>query len=149
MSEEKQRILKMLEEGKLTVEQAMALLERIESSPEASGSEAIAENLSDADTDATTPTTSFAMTNPFPGEKMLLIRVLSADGDKVNVNLPLNLVKGIIKATGKMPYISSEMEGVDINAMMETILAAIEADLAGRFVDVETVQGDKVVIEIT
>ncbi len=146
MSEEKQRILKMLEDGKLTADQAMALLESIGPDPKSTSSEKSVDG--GREMDDITKDDNAAMANPFPGERLLLIRVLSADGDKVRVNLPLNLVKGIIKATGKMPYINSEMEGIDINEMMDTVVAAIDQDITGRFVDVETVQGDKVVIEI-
>ncbi len=143
MSEEKQRILKMLEDGKLTAGQAMALLETLEPGDGTKGpgqpKQSVEELLKDDDG---------LMANPFPGERLLLIRVLSAEGDKVRVNLPLNLVKGIIKATGKMPYINSEMEGINLNEMMDTVVAAIDQDISGRFVDVETGNGDKVVIEI-
>lgn len=146
MSDEKLKILKMLEEGKLTAEQAATLLSAIteEKAPVVENlkntvnkdeleAKWLAENMND---------------NPFPGQKMLLIRVLSAEGDRVKVNLPLGFVKGIISATGKMPYINAEMEGVDVNALMETVVAAIDQDLTGRFVDVETGTGDRVLIEI-
>lgn len=152
MSEEKMKILRMLEEGKLTAEQTASLLASLnEEAPvpptnpnhpdgikggvsrEELNARWEAENMND---------------NPFPGQKIMLIRVLSGSGDRVKVNLPLNFVKGIIKATGKMPYIQADMEGVDVNAIMETVMAAIDQDLTGRFVDVETGEGDRIVIEI-
>ena len=83
------------------------------------------------------------------GEKFLQIRVLSVEGDKVKINLPINFVKGILKVTGKLPMIQADqLEGIDVPAMMETIMAAIESDLTGRLVDVESSKGDLVIVEI-
>ncbi len=146
MSDEKLKILKMLEDGKLTAEQAATLLSAI-TEPNTTAESATKVNINKVELEQKWETENMAE-NPFPGQKMLLIRVLSAEGDRVKVNLPLNFVKGIIKATGKMPYINAEMEGVDVNALMETIVAAIDQDLTGRFVDVETGTGDRIVIEI-
>lgn len=146
MSEEKLKILKMLEEGKITAEQAASLLSAItESAPASESTQKININKEELEKKWLAENMS---ENPFPGQKMLLIRVLSAEGDRVKVNLPLNFVKGIIKATGKMPYISAEMEGIDMNQLMETVVAAIDQDLTGRFVDVESGTGDRVVVEI-
>jgi len=84
-----------------------------------------------------------------PGQKMLQVRVLSENGDRVKVNLPLNFVRGILKATGKLPMIKEEhIEGVDMEQLMESITLAIDHDLNGRIVDVETAQGDLVIIDI-
>lgn len=146
MSDEKLKILKMLEEGKLTAEQAASLLGAI-AEPAPAVESTSKTNVSREELEQKWAAENMGE-NPFPGQKMLLIRVLSAEGDRVKVNLPLNFVKGIIKATGKMPYINAEMEGVDVNALMETIVAAIDQDLTGRFVDVETGTGDRIVIEI-
>lgn len=146
MSDEKLKILKMLEEGKLTAEQAASLLGAI-AEPAPAVESTTKTNVSREELEQKWAAENMGE-NPFPGQKMLLIRVLSAEGDRVKVNLPLNFVKGIIKATGKMPYINAEMEGVDVNALMETIVAAIDQDLTGRFVDVETGTGDRIVIEI-
>lgn len=143
MSDETLKILKMLEDGKLTAEQASSLLGALSEKTEDSTKSTVSKNELNERWEAENMND-----NPFPGQKILLIRVLSANSDRVKVNLPLNFVKGIIKATGKMPYLQTDMEGVDVNAIMETVMAAIEQDLTGRFVDVETGEGDRIVIEI-
>lgn len=143
MSDETLKILKMLEDGKLTAEQASSLLSALSEKTEDSTKSTVSKNELNERWEAENMND-----NPFPGQKILLIRVLSANSDRVKVNLPLNFVKGIIKATGKMPYLQTDMEGVDVNAIMETVMAAIEQDLTGRFVDVETGEGDRIVIEI-
>ena len=84
-----------------------------------------------------------------PGQRMLQMRVLSENGDKVKINLPLNFVKGILKVTGKIPMIKEEhIEGVDMQQLIESINMAIDHDLNGRIVDIETAKGDLVIVDI-
>lgn len=148
MKEEIARILKMVEEGKLSSEQASLLIEALKTTT-VEVEEVSAEESKDAK--PSFDRESF-MQNPMKtseGEKFLQVRILSADGDKVKINLPINFVKGILKVTGKLPMIQAEqLEGVDVPAMMETIVAAIESDLTGRLVDVESANGDLVIVEI-
>lgn len=150
MKEEISRILKMVEEGKLNSEQASMLIEALKNDNRENVVEAIYEEVSkeegpNFDKEA-------FMKNDFKGaegEKFLQIRVLSSDGDRVKINLPINFVKGILKVTGKLPMIHAEqLEGVDVAEMMDVIVAAIENDLTGRLVDVETANGDLVIVEI-
>lgn len=149
MNENILRILKMVEEKKITAEEATGLIAALQTEP------------STAPTQATTPT-SHSFNDGFdresfmrndvkaaPGEVFLQVRVLSADGDKVKINLPLNFVKAVLKLTGKLPMIQPEhLEGIDVNELMETITAAVDSDLKGRIVDVESANGDLVVVEI-
>lgn len=153
MSSEMMRILKMIEEGIVTAEEGAELMAA----------------LKDASTEekpfVATESPSQAKANPFenfdresflkndfkasPGEKFLQIRVLSAEGDKVKVNLPINFVRGILKVSGKLPMIQADqLEGINTAEMMETISQAIENDLSGRLIDVESVKGDLVIVEI-
>lgn len=146
MKEEIARVLKMVEEGKMTSEQAVQLIEALKiSTVEEEDTPNIKVETSSFDRE------SF-MRNDLkasPGEKFLQVRILSGENDKVKINLPLNFVKGVLKVTGKLPMIQVEqMEGVDVPAIMETIMAAIDSDLSGRLVDVETSKGDIVIIEI-
>lgn len=148
MNEEISRILKMVEEGKINAEQGSQLIQALSSdSSKAQMAEEKMEgsNLSDFDKE------SF-LKNDFkaaPGEKFLQVRVLSAEGDKVKINLPINFVKGILKVTGKLPMIQADqLEGIDVPELMETIAVAIDNDLTGRLVDVESVKGDLVIVEI-
>lgn len=148
MREEIERILKMVEEGKLNSEQASLLIDALKTT----GVEV--EEIDEQAQDEATPSfdrESFMQNTvkTSSGEKFLQIRVLSVEGDKVKINLPINFVKGILKVTGKLPMIQADqLEGIDVSAMMETIMAAIESDLTGRLVDVESGKGDLVIVEI-
>jgi hypothetical protein len=146
MKEEIARVLKMVEEGKMTSEQAVQLIEALKiSTVEEVETPNVKEEASGFDRE------SFLRNDlkASPGEKFLQIRILSGENDKVKINLPLNFVKGVLKVTGKLPMIQVEqMEGVDVPAIMETIMAAIDSDLTGRLVDVESSKGDLVIVEI-
>ena len=150
MKEEISRILKMVEEGKLNSEQASMLIEALKNDNRENVVEAVYEEVSKEE--GSNFDKEVFMRNDFKGaegEKFLQIRVLSSDGDRVKINLPINFVKGILKVTGKLPMIHAEqLEGVDVAEMMEVIVAAIENDLTGRLVDVETANGDLVIVEI-
>lgn len=143
MNEEVLRITKLLEEGKINAEQAAALISALQQQNTSGNDNAqqTAEKRAMLEEDMASA--------QIPGQKMLQVRVLSESGDKVKVNLPLNFVKGILKATGKLPMIQEElMEGVDMEQLMESITLAIDQDLNGRIVDVESAKGDIVIVDI-
>jgi transcriptional regulator with XRE-family HTH domain len=78
--------------------------------------------------------------------KMILrIRVLSEDGDKVNINLPLTLVRLMIEK-GVDPSIN----GKDISSFInwDELLTLIEQGVLGKLVDIDTGDGDKVEIYV-
>lgn len=81
-------------------------------------------------------------------DKTLKIRVVSAESDNVNVNLPIKLVKVVLAAghsiASKIPQ--SEQYVKDIN--IDLILEAIENELDGQIVDVKSANGDTVSIVI-
>lgn len=146
MNTEVLRITTLLEEGKITAEQAAALITALKS-----------ESAEPAEPVKTAPEmTAKRMqleqdmaSDQIPNQKMLQVRVLSGDGDRVKINLPLNFVKGILKVSGKLPMVKAEhMEGVDMEALMESINMAIDQDLGGRIVDIETATGDLVIVDI-
>ena len=147
MKEEIGRIIKMVEEGKINSEQASLLIEALKNNDNA-------EAFYEAQNIETAPAfdKEAFMKNDFKaseGEKFLQIRILSGDGDRVKINLPNNFVKGILKVTGKLPMIQADqLQGVDVAEMMDVITAAIENDLSGRLIDVETADGDLVIVEI-
>lgn len=146
MNEEVLRITKLLEEGKVNAEQAAALISALQQK-NTTGSESPGPAKHASEKRAMLEEDMVAA--QIPGQKMLQVRVLSENGDKVKVNLPLNFVKGILKATGKMPMLKEEhMEGVDMEQLMEAITIAIDQDLNGRIVDVESANGDIVIVDI-
>ncbi|HDN80118.1 MAG: hypothetical protein DRI61_06700 [Chloroflexi bacterium] len=122
MNEEKMRILKMLEEGKINAEEAARLLKALES---ARGEEEKA---------AKTRTAG----------RWFRIRVtdLHSGKQKVNVNIPLSLVNLGFSLGARF---SPKIEGVDLDQIWESIKAGAQ----GKIVDVEDEEdGERVEIYI-
>ncbi|MEH7353001.1 hypothetical protein V7150_05410 [Neobacillus drentensis] len=82
------------------------------------------------------------------GNKMLKIRVTSEKGDNVNVNLPINLVKAVLKVgtniAEKIPEASKYVKDINVDLLIE----AIENELDGQIVDITSANGDKVFVVI-
>ena len=121
VSEERLRILKMVEEGKLTPEDAARPLEALKTSE-----------------GRTKPSTGTGAT-----PRWLRIRITEGDGTRVNVNLPVRLVKVALK-------VAERYGGMDTEAT-EEIMAALEEAIAegesGRIVEVvDEEDGDRVEI---
>lgn len=125
MREANLRILKMVEEGKISADKASELIEAMEKQE-----------------------IKPVMLSETYKSKMLKIKVDSADGDKVNVNLPVTVISAVLKATGKLPIKVDGLEGIDINQVTATIVAAFENELVGEIVNVESADGDYVRIVI-
>ena len=72
------------------------------------------------------------------------IKVLSKDGDKVKVNIPLALAKAFVDSDAAMPQI----QGKDVlsNVDFKQIFALIEQGVIGKMVEVESGDGDFVEI---
>ncbi len=73
------------------------------------------------------------------------INVLSSDGDKVKVNLPLPLVK-VALDMGVTPKVDGKdvLKDIDINKIM----ALVEQGVIGKIVEIETKDGDFVEIVV-
>jgi hypothetical protein len=85
MNEERKKVLEMLAEGKISAGEAERLLETLESkATESSPQTALTETL-----------------NNLP--KYLFVKVDSVDGDKVNIRVPLKLIKAGIKLQALLP----------------------------------------------
>jgi len=128
MNEERKKILEMLADGKIKAEDAERLLDKLEAG---SGS---------------------APSEPHePGRprkiKWLLVRVDSNDGDKVNVRVPISLIRTGIKLGAILPKGASEriraagIDLSDLNSMADEELVEALADL---HVDVNSEDGDVV-----
>lgn len=147
MSNEIMRVLKMVEEGKISSEAGAKLIESIKNKEENAVVNIPQEvNIEEKKFELVQPENSIR----FPNERMLRIFVDSSDGDKVKVNLPIRIVKSMIKATGKIPNVNiNNMEGVNGEEVMDSISAAIDGDMVGQIVDIESSDGDivKIVIE--
>ena len=131
--EDKKRILKMIEEGKITAEEAIKLLDVLDSTEKCDGI-VKSEVVEDDD--------FFDLKNDGKGGKILFVRVKSDDGSKVKINIPLEFIK-IMGGIGSM--YSNEIEKYNID--IEKLMNAIDNGFVGRLVDVES-GNDKVVVEI-
>lgn len=75
---------------------------------------------------------------------LLRIRVYSAQGDTVNVNLPLSLVKMGIETGRQFPKESNLSPLHDVD--WESVLRMVESGVVGKLVEVESAAGDHVEI---
>ena len=118
----KERILQMVKDGIITVEEGLHLLEAL-----------------DPKANPQTPNTPKKPVN----ERMIRILVDSEDGERVRVNMPMSLVKLGIDINNKLNVggKSIDLGGVDLNA----ILAQIDSDLIdGELITVDGKDGEKV-----
>lgn len=79
--------------------------------------------------------------------KMILkINVISSDGDKVKVNLPLSIIKVCLDSNVDLPSIGGKntLNTIDFNQIFELI----EAGVVGKLVEVESNDGDIVNIYV-
>ena len=77
---------------------------------------------------------------------LLKINILSADGDKVKVNIPLAIIKLCIDAEMELPNINSKnsLKNIDFNQ----VFMLINAGVIGKLVEVESADGDTVSISV-
>ena len=75
---------------------------------------------------------------------LLKINVLSSDGDKVKVNLPISLIKLCIESGMDLPQINGKntLNNIDFNQ----IFMLIEAGVVGELISVESADGDTISI---
>ncbi len=105
---ERLQILKLVQEGKVTPDEATKLLQALEGK---GGESAVATG----------------------SGKLLRIRVTEGGGTKVNVNLPMSLVEAAV-AIGVKFVPEEELRGIDINALLE----AIRQGVTGKIVEVDS-----------
>lgn len=79
--------------------------------------------------------------------KMVLrIRITSSDGDKVNINIPLAILKVCIDSGMQMPQISGNKSLSEID--FKEIYNLIEQGVIGELVSVDSVDGDHISIVV-
>lgn len=128
MKDEISRILTLVEEGKIDKEKASELINLLQGKDQPE-------------------LVTIKKEVPY-GNKMLKIRVTSEEGDNVNVNLPINLVKAVLKVgtniAEKIPEAEKYVKDINVDLLIE----AIENELDGQIVDVTSANGDKVFVVI-
>ncbi|HCW53558.1 MAG TPA: hypothetical protein DG753_07455 [Clostridium sp.] len=134
MNEEIMRVLKMIEEGKITADKAKEIIDALKQ---------------DKIISTNTPAVIEEEKASNYEDKFLKIKVLSAEGDKVNVQFPVKVIKEVIKVTGKIPMSSAGLEGVDMQELLNTVAACLDNESMGQIVDISSKNGDivKIVIE--
>ena len=77
---------------------------------------------------------------------LLKINILSADGDKVKINIPLAIIKLCIDAGMELPNINGKnsLKNIDFNQ----VFMLINAGVIGKLVEVESADGDTVSISV-
>jgi hypothetical protein len=128
MKDEISRVLTLVEEGKIDKEKASELITILQGKDQS--------ELVTSKKEA-----------PY-GTKMLKIRVTSQEGDNVNVNLPINLVKAVLKVgtniAEKIPEAEKYVKDINVDLLIE----AIENELDGEIVNITSANGDKVFVVI-
>lgn len=134
MSSEKMKILEMIQEGKLTAVEGMDLLKAID---DGSGEK-----------DFPSPESQL-MKNEAPrssvGDRFLRVRVVGEKSLKVNVNVPLSLIRSASKlVVYAMSFVPAdkraelEQKGIDLQALdIEELVRLVEETVDGKIVDVE------------
>ena len=140
---EKQKILKMIEEGKITAMEGLKLLEQIE---EADQNKPLkVEKISDVNEVIVTNNTSTKNENSnFKDEKakFLRVKVDETNGDKVNIKIPLFLLKFRSKfLKKKVESCSNEAKNIDF----DMILKQIDDGFKGLIVEINT---DKELVQL-
>lgn len=128
MNEEILMILKMVEDGKISADKAKELIDALGNSSKDTG----------------------VIVSKKYEDKFLKVVVLSNEGDKVNIQLPIKIVKEVLKVSGKLPiskYIEG-MDGIDIDALMNTLVSCLDNEVMGEIVNISSSEGDIVKIFI-
>jgi hypothetical protein len=129
MSSDRKKILEMLAEGKITPEDADRLLAKIDGDRSADPAEEVPPSTSD---------------RPL---KYLRVLVDSHDGDKVNVRVPIALLRTGLLLTTMIPAAASdelEKKGVDLSGLSGLNGDELTEALRELNVDVDSADGDTV-----
>lgn len=128
MNEERKKILEMLAEGKITAEDAARLLDKIQAGSVSAAAEP-------------------RKTGEKCKIKYLRVHVNSNEGDKVNVRVPIRLIRTGIKLGAILPPGACERihaSGLDLNGLAHLADEELVEALAELQVDVDSEDGDVV-----
>ena len=125
MNEEVMRILNMVEEGKLNADKAKELIDALEQ-----------------------PSQEIITVKDYDN-KMLRVNIESHEGDEVKLKLPVKVIKTIIKATGKLPMMSTNVDGVNMDELIDIISSSLDSSVMGEILNINSADGDivKILVE--
>ncbi len=124
MSQEKLKILEMIQEKIITPTEGAELLK----------------NMDDKSGESVVKKTAF---------KMFKIKILSADGDRVNVRIPLEFARVALQAGNKKGVLKMDkLNDMNVDVDFDMILEMIDKGMDGKIVDIESSDGDIVEIVI-
>ncbi|WP_186668077.1 hypothetical protein [Sporosarcina sp. BP05] len=127
MSAEIEKIITMVQEGKVDAAKASELIRVLKDRE--SGSD-------------------LSSKSPVYADKMLKVRIVSAENDNVSVNVPIKLVKVVLLAghniAASIPQSEKYVKDIDIALLLD----AIENELDGQIVDVKSANGDTISVAI-
>jgi len=122
MNSEVKKILTMIENGKITSEQAESLIDSLGNTTATEKKEYLS--------------------------RFLRVRVQSETNDNVSVNIPLRLIKALLQAghsvASKVPQAQTYIENIDI----ELLIGAIDNELVGQIVDAKLANGDTILVYV-
>lgn len=126
-----EKVLTMVQEGKIDADKASELIEVLKEKQER---ESLLGN----------KPTNYS-------DKTLKVRVISAENDNVNVNLPIKLVKVVLLAghsiASSIPQAAKFVKDIK-KEDIDLILKAIENEIDGQIVEVKSGNGDTVTVSI-
>ena len=133
MNEERKKVLEMLAEGKISADEAERLLDALENK-----------------TTETSPQTALAKTlDNLP--QYLFVKVDAVDGDKVNIRVPLKLIKAGIKLKALLPQdaqdkinVKLDEKGINLDDFTAENFKDILDALTEFEMNVDDKKGDKV-----
>lgn len=119
--DEKLKILKMVEAGTVTAQQAAEMM-------------------------AETGRTEQRSIELPPGydHKLFRITVDGAQGDKVNIQLPVGAVRRILDIAGRLPVPEETFNGMDVSELMVAVIRCLEEGAQGDLVDAVAADGTRV-----
>src|SRR5699024_3920154 len=124
MQEEIAKIIKMVEEGKVSAEEASELINALKEEEVTS-----------------------APDKGYMGKKVK-IRIHSEDKEKVRVNIPIRFVKWILKTghgiASSIPEARAYADDIDMDVLMH----AIDNGIDGKIIDLDTEEGESIAIYI-
>ncbi|MBN1151321.1 hypothetical protein JXA84_08900 [candidate division WOR-3 bacterium] len=131
---EKAKILEMLNEGKITVDEAEKLLNAVN-------------EVKSNEFQAPKPPKAPASPSSSKTKGKIKIEVLSSDGDNVRISVPLKLVKAIDKMLPNKVALELEEEGINLRDLISNIDETID-EIDEDLVNIVSSEGDNVRIYI-